>query len=306
MKKLAAISLFIFAIALTAVFSAGLLSYEKNKTNTTVTDQPANSNASTVTEQQVQLPNAEAGQKIVLSQTEITKHNKAKDCWLLINNKIYDVTNYINQHPGGANEILNSCGQDATLAFQTKGGRGNDHSQAAYTMLAPYYIGSLNQTLNTATSVNTDSKTTPKTITGSKPTATSQSTTTQNSNTVAPAANVALTVAEITKHNKTSDCWLLISNKVYNVTSYINSHPGGAGEIIRFCGQDATTTFQTKGGQGNNHSTGAYNILGAYYIGDLNQNLNQAQLNNSVQNTSAVQPPAGGGENEEESEFEDD
>lgn len=33
---------------------------------------------------------------------ELSLHNKASDAWISINRKVYDVTNYINRHPGGS------------------------------------------------------------------------------------------------------------------------------------------------------------------------------------------------------------
>jgi cytochrome b involved in lipid metabolism len=80
---------------------------------------------------------------ITLTTNELAKHNSAQSCWLLIENKIYDATNYASIHPGGADRITNFCGKDATQAFLTKGGRGS-HSQNAFAQLGVLYIGELN------------------------------------------------------------------------------------------------------------------------------------------------------------------
>lgn len=42
---------------------------------------------------------------------------------------------------------------------------------------------------------------------------------------------IKLTVQEIAKHNLTSDCWLIINNKVYNISGYLGLHPGGVSVI---------------------------------------------------------------------------
>lgn len=52
----------------------------------------------------------------------------------------------------------------------------------------------------------------------------------------------AYTKAEVAKHNKTDDAWIIIENKVYDVTSYVEEHPGGDA-ILRHVGGDATEGF---------------------------------------------------------------
>lgn len=76
--------------------------------------------------------------------SEVAQHSNSKDCWLAINGKVYDVTKYIYDHPGGASEIIDSCGTDATTAFKTMNRPGNKtHSSSANQMLADYFIGNL-------------------------------------------------------------------------------------------------------------------------------------------------------------------
>jgi cytochrome b involved in lipid metabolism len=72
----------------------------------------------------------------------------------------------------------------------------------------------------------------------------------------------------ITQHNTTNDCWLLINNKVYDVSSYLTSHPGGSATIIPYCGKDATVAFDSKGGQGS-HSAFAQSELAQFVIGTV-------------------------------------
>jgi len=108
----------------------------------------------------------------------------------------------------------------------------------------------------------------------------------------------SLSLAEIAKHNNSNDCWLLINNKVYNVTSFLSAHPGGAGTIIPHCGQEATQAFNTKD-IGRPHSGSAASMLASYYIGDLNQQTSQQQIRQNVQNTNTVTPATRGGEEED-------
>ena len=89
--------------------------------------------------------------------------------------------------------------------------------------------------------------------------------------------SVTLTKAEVQKHNSSSDCWTIISGKVYNVTDFISRHPGGS-EILRACGTDATTLFTTRHtesgeavGSGTPHSSNAESQLNQFLLGDLQQ-----------------------------------
>jgi cytochrome b involved in lipid metabolism len=141
MKKLTTVSLFIFWAVVTAVLGAGLFYHASNKTNSNPTSSTPGNSVSSSTKSLLSTAN------FTLNMAEISKHNSVNDCWLLINGKVYDVTSSIPAHPGGVNEIVKFCGEDATVAFNTKDGRGSPHSGSANAMLANYYIGNLNQTI---------------------------------------------------------------------------------------------------------------------------------------------------------------
>ena len=53
----------------------------------------------------------------LISMTEVRKHNKEEDVWIIVNNKVYDCTEYLDLHPGGADSILINAGEDATEDF---------------------------------------------------------------------------------------------------------------------------------------------------------------------------------------------
>jgi len=48
---------------------------------------------------------------------EIRKHNTENSCWLIVDNKVYDVTEIMNKHPPGKKPILNKAGGNATQDF---------------------------------------------------------------------------------------------------------------------------------------------------------------------------------------------
>ncbi|KAJ3169982.1 hypothetical protein HDU87_000504 [Geranomyces variabilis] len=51
------------------------------------------------------------------------------------------------------------------------------------------------------------------------------------------------TPEELAEHRKRDDIWMALQGKVYNVTQYLKFHPGGAGQLMRGAGKDATELF---------------------------------------------------------------
>ncbi|PVH95688.1 L-lactate dehydrogenase [Periconia macrospinosa] len=50
--------------------------------------------------------------------------------------------------------------------------------------------------------------------------------------------------ADVAKHNSTKSCWIVLDSNVYNVTSFLQKHPGGAAIILKQAGTDATKEFE--------------------------------------------------------------
>lgn len=98
--------------------------------------------------------------------------------------------------------------------------------------------------------------------------------------------NVTLDNQEIAKHNKSSDCWSIINNKVYDLTSYLNAHRG-AFVITPFCGRDGSFGYNTKN-IGRRHSNNADSLLSRYLLGNLNEIIGSDALQN-IQN---ITPPS--------------
>ncbi|KAI9191334.1 hypothetical protein LWI28_007088 [Acer negundo] len=71
--------------------------------------------------------------------------------------------------------------------------------------------------------------------------------------------------AEVFLHNKRTDCWIIIKNKVYDVTSYVEEHPGGDA-ILAHAGDDSTEGFY-----GPQHATRVFDMIDDFYVGDLEQ-----------------------------------
>ncbi|OQD67190.1 hypothetical protein PENDEC_c042G01794 [Penicillium decumbens] len=53
----------------------------------------------------------------VFDAADVAKHNSAESCWVILHGKVYDVTDFVSDHPGGAKVILRLAGKDATEEF---------------------------------------------------------------------------------------------------------------------------------------------------------------------------------------------
>jgi cytochrome b involved in lipid metabolism len=62
--------------------------------------------------------------------------------------------------------------------------------------------------------------------------------------TVAPSvAPASYTMAQVKANKSAAKCWSVINEKVYDLTAWINAHPGGDDAIISLCGTDGTQDF---------------------------------------------------------------
>ena len=79
-----------------------------------------------------------------------------------------------------------------------------------------------------------------------------------------PNAQKKYTSEEVSKHSNRDDLWIIISNCVYDITPFLNDHPGGDKNLLDVGGKDATKLFDE-----NNHSNGAKDMMEIYKIGIL-------------------------------------
>ena len=177
-----------------------------------------------------------------LTMEAVAQKNTVDNCWVVVSGIVYDLTGYANSHPGGAVNIANLCGTDATNAFNNQhGGQSKPNN-----VLAGFEVGALGA--SATTSAPAASAATPKATPST-----------------AAKASTSLTLADVAKRNTAAECWAVVSNTVYNLTAYINSHPGGAVNIANLCGTDATNAFNNQhGGQSRPN-----NVLAGFEVGTL-------------------------------------
>jgi hypothetical protein len=97
------------------------------------------------------------------------------------------------------------------------------------------------------------------------PTPTATATPTPTPTPTATAAGYTMT--QVRANNTARSCWSAIDGFVYDLTRWINSHPGGSGAILFLCGTDGTNAFKA---QHENQSRPAIR-LDSYRIGPLNK-----------------------------------
>lgn len=111
-----------------------------------------------------------------------------------------------------------------------------------------------------------------------------------------PPGSIKLSASEIQSHNSRSDCWSIVRGSVYNLTSYVQKHPGGASVIANICGKDGSSAFI------NQHNTQGKpnNVLSGFLLGAVDATI-PAGVAQKV-----IAPPAGGSGNESDEESDDD
>ncbi|KAJ2974727.1 hypothetical protein NQ176_g5908 [Zarea fungicola] len=109
---------------------------------------------------------------------QVADHKVADDAWMAIHGKVYNITQYLADHPGGAEVLVEAAGTDATEAFDNAG-----HSEDAFDIMETYLIGALQ---------GYKAKPTRKAITITPPPQTSKQPTTKTQSVASKVANLGL------------------------------------------------------------------------------------------------------------------
>jgi cytochrome b involved in lipid metabolism len=131
----------------------------------------------------------------------------------------------LSDHPGGAKALLVNCGKDSTAKFEEKG-----HGELHLNTMKQYMVG-----------VWPDGKPNPY--------ETKDKQTAFNAN-------------DISSHNNEKDCWIAVYNKVYDLTDYLYTHPGGHKVLLNVAGKDGTDAFE-----GKKHGLKHLNTMKMFSIG---------------------------------------
>ncbi|MDA3803014.1 MAG: cytochrome b5-like heme/steroid binding domain-containing protein [Patescibacteria group bacterium] len=116
----------LFLVLFTAIILTGCTTTKQDKT--TLTENSLSSSSIQV---------SSTTDVLTYSLTQVSEHNTEVDCWQVINGKVYNISKYIPNHPGGLNSVLKGCGKDATKMFDLQ------HKPKTKEMLKNYYLGNL-------------------------------------------------------------------------------------------------------------------------------------------------------------------
>ncbi|ORY74786.1 inositolphosphorylceramide-B C-26 hydroxylase [Leucosporidium creatinivorum] len=73
------------------------------------------------------------------------------------------------------------------------------------------------------------------------------------------------TLEDVRHHSKSGNCWVVHDNKIYDVTTFIEDHPGGDDLILEYAGRDITTVMSDP--LEHSHSDSAFSLLQSYQVG---------------------------------------
>ena len=153
-----------------------------------------------------------AGKNTIMSLEEVAKHAGPDDCWLVVEDKVYDVTKFMEDHPGGPKPLVLYGGKDATEEFTMI-----HHPDIIKAYGELYRVGVVEGT-EAAAAVGEAS--------------------------VAVVSEGGFyTLEEVAQHSSKADCWVIVHDGVYDVTEFLDIHPGGAGVLAGLGGKDATEFF---------------------------------------------------------------
>lgn len=140
MKKNQTISIILSLTVLSIIFISGCSQSPQKKIQNSVQQAM---NAGT-TPDNVMTSNSDATtSEKTYTLADVAMHNSKEDCWMIIHDNVYDVTDYVSSHPGGS-AILEGCGIDSTNLFETRPmGSGTPHSGGARDKMDEYLIGSV-------------------------------------------------------------------------------------------------------------------------------------------------------------------
>ncbi|MES2014693.1 MAG: cytochrome b5-like heme/steroid binding domain-containing protein [Patescibacteria group bacterium] len=102
-----------------AILGTGIFAFSNRSAVSNDTPTPVVQDTNPAQVDTTQTPTKGAGEYTL---AEVAKHNSASSCYTAVNGSVYDLTRFIDQHPGGVQAIESLCGIDGTTAFLAQHG----------------------------------------------------------------------------------------------------------------------------------------------------------------------------------------
>ncbi|KFB46995.1 AGAP002113-PA-like protein [Anopheles sinensis] len=99
---------------------------------------------------------------------------------------------------------------------------------------------------------------------------------------MAPTELKQYSIADVASHNKPNDVWMIIHDKVYDVTKFLQEHPGGEEVLIEVAGKEASSEFDDVG-----HSTDAKESMKQFLVGEIIEAERKAKKSSKTMSASA-------------------
>ena len=197
---------------------------------------------------------------------EILRHDSAGDFWIVFNGAIYDVSEWMYRHPGGAEILIGAWGRDASDLFNSIG-----HTVEAWLLTQSFKVGLVRDGSQLPENTGPPTMTVPEEPGVRGPgehQAGPKHHPLRHSGTrhADPRQLREYDWDEILRHDRPGDYWVAMWGGVYDVSEWIYHHPGGAEIFIQNYGHDASQAFSKAG-----HSDEAWKLAQTFKVGRLKE-----------------------------------
>lgn len=179
----------------------------------------------------------------LISMDEIREHNSRESPWIVIDGVVYDVGSYLDRHPGGRGILLQHAGTDASEAFHGE----HRHSLSAIVTMKNLRIGKIADTNGTNSESLENSKVRRRKKEPLKPGFGPLDWAKVLQRIPQKPLRKNISMDEISQHGPDSEQpWIVVKGFVYDISTYLDYHPGGKSILKELAGTDATEAFSKK------------------------------------------------------------
>ncbi|CAK9045542.1 unnamed protein product [Durusdinium trenchii] len=181
--------------------------------------------------------------------SEVAQHNKPHDCWIAINNTVYDLTDFLQHHPEQRNSILAWAGRDATPMWDKIPGRFPSKNWMEFYMRPEAEMGKVAAEASMSAKEKEDiqaAKTAAAKVPGTAdmPKVSEAARFPKLKDITAGKEFPFFSRAEVAKKTGPEEPFMIIHNRVYDLRPLLGNHPGGDEILTSKAGTDCTKEFE--------------------------------------------------------------